>query len=305
MLSYALAGVGLLLAVYSAWAVMKRSLKHRAANPMFVKFATTGRVETMRKLCRAPGVKGTYLDAIDAAVVAGLAAKTQDAAANEAAVEGAYDRVSLEVAKAWKGFVDRGLIGAIVAIAGLGLAASEGDVQRPLLLLSGIAAAAGGLLLTKRNDMVEALLESREAVLPSLIAGLSGGVAATADTATPSPATPAPSTAKDEPLAPGTLRLRILRDDALVRSQTLDQKVSKIGRIASAHVHLDHADVSRMHAVIENSDEGAWVIDLGSSIGTIVNGEKVNKKTLRAGDVIDIGPFRLEVELGELAPRAN
>jgi hypothetical protein len=311
VLSYALAGVGLVVAVVSAWMLVKRTMKHRAANPMFLKFATTGRVETMRKLCRAPGVSGSYLDAIDAAVAAGLAAGTREPAAVEAAVEGAYDRVSLEVAKAWQAWAERGLLGAIVAGAGLGLALSEGDVPRPLLLMTGVAAAAGVFLATKRGAMVEALLETREAVLPSLIAALSGGAPVAETTSTVEPlraSAPAPTPATEtqpasEPtLAPGAVRLRILRDGAFVRSQTLEHEVTKIGRQPSAHVHLDDDALSRMHAVIECNDEGASVIDLGSSMGTIVNGEKVNKKRLRAGDVIELGPFRLEVETGAGEP---
>jgi hypothetical protein len=304
VVSYALAGVGLVVAVVSAWMLVKRTLNHRAANPIFVKFATRGDGATMRKLCRAPGVNGAYVDAIDAAVVAGLAAG-RDPAAVEAAVEGAYDRVSLDVAKAWKAWAERGLLGAIVAVAGLGLAVSEGAVPRPLLVMTGVAAAAGVFLATKRGAMVDALLETREAVLPSLVAAVSGGasVAATTSAAeTPRASAPEPTPAaetqppSEATLAPGAMRLRILRDGALVRCQTLEHEVTKIGRQPSAHVHLDDHALSRMHAVIECTDEGASVIDLGSSMGTIVNGEKVNKKRLRNGDVIELGPFRLEVE---------
>jgi pSer/pThr/pTyr-binding forkhead associated (FHA) protein len=101
------------------------------------------------------------------------------------------------------------------------------------------------------------------------------------------------------------VRLRILRDGTFVRSQTLDQEVTKIGRQPSAHVRLDDDSVSRMHTVIECTADETCVIDLGSSMGTLVNGQKVNKKTLRAGDVIDIGPFRLEIESTADDARAN
>jgi hypothetical protein len=80
-----------------------------------------------------------------------------------------------------------------------------------------------------------------------------------------------------------------------IRDVTFDQDIIKMGRLESTHLPLVGGEVSRMHAVIERTDEGFTIIDLGSSSGTLVNGQKIAKKLLASGDVIGIGPFSLYV----------
>ena len=75
----------------------------------------------------------------------------------------------------------------------------------------------------------------------------------------------------------------------------------KIGRDARAQVQLEDPAVSRSHAVVEFSADGACLIDLGS--GSRVNGASVNKTTLLQGDVIEVGDTKMEV-LGFLGPPA-
>jgi hypothetical protein len=87
---------------------------------------------------------------------------------------------------------------------------------------------------------------------------------------------------------------RIYRNDELVGTQPFDREILKIGRLSSAHIRLDDERVSRIHAVVEISSEGAVnIIDMGSADGTFVNGEKVNKAELKPGDEIRIGDTRL------------
>ncbi len=86
--------------------------------------------------------------------------------------------------------------------------------------------------------------------------------------------------------------------EQLVSSETLSQEVIKIGRLDTSDVRLEGEKVSRMHAVIEVAAPGeAYIIDLGSAAGTLVNGEKVNKRQLQTGDVIQIGSRRLHVDI--------
>lgn len=284
MLSYVLAGVGLSLAAASMWVLVKRGVNHRVANATLAKVAITGGVERMRKLLRVVD-KGTYFDAIHAAVDAGVAAGTREPGALATAVEAAYDKAGLEVAARWKAHADRGLFGVILVGAGLGLAVTNDSWPTPVLVMCAAGAMVGSYLVMKRRDVIEALIDGRVRILPPLVEVLRGGAAA-GPAATP------------EPLAPGEVRVRIHRGDTFVRSQTLDLEVIKIGRLPSAHLHLDDDEVSRLHAVIESSAEGVVVVDLGSSSGTLVNGDKINKKALRSGDVIGIGPFRIEVHVG-------
>jgi pSer/pThr/pTyr-binding forkhead associated (FHA) protein len=79
----------------------------------------------------------------------------------------------------------------------------------------------------------------------------------------------------------------------------LDGPVLKIGRIPSTHFVLDHASVSRVHALVEVTDDVAQIIDLGSVSGTKVNGKRVNKAEIAAGDVLELGDVRVDVIVDE------
>jgi len=84
-------------------------------------------------------------------------------------------------------------------------------------------------------------------------------------------------------------------DGALLRTETLDQEIIKIGKLASCHVLVDDESASRLHAVVEATDEAVTVIDLGSKAGTYVNGRKIIKAELQAGDELLIGMTRIVV----------
>lgn len=99
-------------------------------------------------------------------------------------------------------------------------------------------------------------------------------------------------------MSSNTLHLKIYLGEQLVDSQSLTQEVIKIGRLKSSHICLEEEGVARMHAVIEGGAGDVRVIDLGSSAGTILNGQPVDKNApLATGDVLTIGPFRIEVEV--------
>jgi len=66
------------------------------------------------------------------------------------------------------------------------------------------------------------------------------------------------------------------------------------GRAATNQVVLADERVSRRHAIIHRQGEGEfWLLDLGSSNGTYLNGRRVSKPgRLRNGDAIQIGAFQ-------------
>jgi len=101
-----------------------------------------------------------------------------------------------------------------------------------------------------------------------------------------------------------TLTLKIYQDDQLVDTKTLTQDVIKIGKLKSSHLCLEDDAVARMHAVIEVAGSDVRVIDLGSSTGTTLNGERIDKNAvLGDGDALEFGPFRVEVSfVAETAP---
>ncbi len=88
----------------------------------------------------------------------------------------------------------------------------------------------------------------------------------------------------------------------------LDQPVIKIGRVGEMDIVIDNVSVSRHQADIRK-EAGSWVVlDMGSSNGTFVNGERLTKpRTLQAGDEISMGKFSVFFErvLGDVAPTAT
>jgi hypothetical protein len=56
---------------------------------------------------------------------------------------------------------------------------------------------------------------------------------------------------------------------------------------------LDHATVSRQHIKIYYSDYKYFIMDLGSSNGTFLNGFKISKSQLNHGDLINIGEITI------------
>jgi len=69
----------------------------------------------------------------------------------------------------------------------------------------------------------------------------------------------------------------------------LRQPVTVIGRAADAGVRLADQAVSRRHAEIHVSDDGATVSDLQSTNGTLLNGARVTTAALVDGDELRIG----------------
>jgi diguanylate cyclase (GGDEF)-like protein len=70
-----------------------------------------------------------------------------------------------------------------------------------------------------------------------------------------------------------------------------------IGRSRSADIHIDESGVSRTHCRLVRDADGFAIQDLGSTNGTLVNGERVASTRLVAGDRIQIGPETV-VQLG-------
>jgi hypothetical protein len=93
---------------------------------------------------------------------------------------------------------------------------------------------------------------------------------------------------------PPGLRVEV-RDDAGERVLHLTTPVVKIGSASSCQLQLVDRAVSRVHAVIERTEELVLLIDLGSDAGTRVNGEPTGRAELRDGDVIRIGDATITV----------
>jgi pSer/pThr/pTyr-binding forkhead associated (FHA) protein len=71
-----------------------------------------------------------------------------------------------------------------------------------------------------------------------------------------------------------------------------------IGRSEDNVLVLDGDDyASGRHARVESGLDGTWVIDLGSTNGTYVNGERIEGRTrLHEGDLLQVGDTELRFE---------
>jgi signal transduction histidine kinase len=62
-----------------------------------------------------------------------------------------------------------------------------------------------------------------------------------------------------------------------------------MGRDGSNRIQLSDSEVSRRHAEVRQLHEGYALVDLGSSNGTTVNGEKIEERRLINGDRVQLG----------------
>jgi hypothetical protein len=103
------------------------------------------------------------------------------------------------------------------------------------------------------------------------------------------------------------LNVQVLKEGQRVDQLEFDSdahRTIKIGRLPSAQVKIDDAQVARIHAVIEFTSSDVSLIDMGSTVGTAVNGAKVHKVKLNHGDQIVVGNTQLIVGIGRTAAQA-
>ncbi|MDA2955425.1 MAG: FHA domain-containing protein [Actinomycetota bacterium] len=74
---------------------------------------------------------------------------------------------------------------------------------------------------------------------------------------------------------------------------TISKGTTKIGRNPDSDILFDDISVSRSHAEIVNSKTGLVVRDLGSLNGTYINQNLTEQSSLRHGDELQIGRFRM------------
>ena len=72
-----------------------------------------------------------------------------------------------------------------------------------------------------------------------------------------------------------------------------------LGRLDTNDIPVKDGKASREHAKIYKQGEQYAIVDLNSSNGTFVNGEKITKRILKNGDEISIGTVRILFELPE------
>jgi pSer/pThr/pTyr-binding forkhead associated (FHA) protein len=66
-----------------------------------------------------------------------------------------------------------------------------------------------------------------------------------------------------------------------------------VGRHPDSEIFLDDVTVSRRHAEFRREGSHYAVADVGSLNGTYVNRERIETATLKGGDEVQIGKFKL------------
>jgi len=68
-----------------------------------------------------------------------------------------------------------------------------------------------------------------------------------------------------------------------------DDRMTVIGRDAQCQICLQDPDASRRHAAIQPFGREFYIMDMGSTNGTLINGQQEEKRILRHADRITIG----------------
>jgi pSer/pThr/pTyr-binding forkhead associated (FHA) protein len=91
-------------------------------------------------------------------------------------------------------------------------------------------------------------------------------------------------------------QLALLVDDVVVSIFPLDKPSMTIGRDTDCDIQIDESSVSGSHARLEikpseflDGQDDIFLEDLGSTNGTMVNDEKIDRCQLKPDDVIEIG----------------
>jgi chromosome segregation ATPase len=74
-----------------------------------------------------------------------------------------------------------------------------------------------------------------------------------------------------------------------------------IGRTPDNDVHIDAEFISRHHAVALRSGAKTVIEDLNSTNGTYVNGQRVNRRTLKDGDLVTLGKTEFRYSINKAA----
>jgi len=96
----------------------------------------------------------------------------------------------------------------------------------------------------------------------------------------------------DEPFAAPRASIELVGDASQV--WTLGQPRLTLGRASTNEIMVADPNASREHARLEERDGQWWLVDLGSTNGTLVNETLIKERRLTTGDHITIGAAVLE-----------
>ena len=99
-------------------------------------------------------------------------------------------------------------------------------------------------------------------------------------------------------------KLILSLEGSVIREIPLNKERITIGRKAQNDIQIENLAVSGEHACIVTILNDSFLEDLGSTNGTVVNGNQIKKHILQNNDVIEIGKYKMKyvMEAGAAAP---
>jgi pSer/pThr/pTyr-binding forkhead associated (FHA) protein len=99
-------------------------------------------------------------------------------------------------------------------------------------------------------------------------------------------------------------KLILSMDGLVLKEIPLTKERTTIGRKPHNDIQIDNLAVSGEHAVIVTILNDSFLEDLGSTNGTVVNGNPIKKHFLQNNDVVELGKYKLKF-IGDTAPAAS
>ena len=99
-------------------------------------------------------------------------------------------------------------------------------------------------------------------------------------------------------------KLILSMDGLVLKEIPITKERTTIGRKAHNDIQIDNLAVSGEHAVIVTILNDSFMEDLGSTNGTLVNGNPVKKHFLQNNDVIELGKYKLKFQQEQAAQPA-
>jgi len=89
-------------------------------------------------------------------------------------------------------------------------------------------------------------------------------------------------------------KLILSMDGLVLKEINLTKERTTIGRKPHNDIQIDNLAVSGEHAVIVTILQDSFLEDLGSTNGTVVNGQSIKKHFLQNNDIIELGKYKLK-----------
>jgi len=101
---------------------------------------------------------------------------------------------------------------------------------------------------------------------------------------------------EDVPEAQPAVEREVVTLEVEGREIAITQRHVALGRSQECEIRLADPNVSRRHAEIRREEGGFYLVDLGSTNGTALNGLKIDRARLEPGDRIVVGTTELTFE---------